>query len=194
MSKTSRAGNNINFTSGSPTSITSNSLPITLAGTVQLDSTTDLTINRNGGNVEIDSLFGTARNFTVNANVGNLTFTQIGASGFNLDNVNLTAENFYPDPASGVNVFADNLNVFSPNVLTISTAQTIGNVTYNSPVVFLGNIEYTCGAAGTITFNQSVDANTAGVDSVSFDFYPCTGSLSLQWPCRFYGSSRLHYG
>ena len=66
--------------------------------------------------------------------------------------------------------------------MTISTAQTTGSVTYDSPVVFQGNVVYSCGSAGTITFNQTVDANTFGVDSLAFDFDPCQGTLIFNGP------------
>ena len=172
---------NFNFNAGTPTTINSNALPITFnTGTIQLSN--DLTLNSNGGNITLSPLLGTGFNFTGNADVGNFNFVQIGASGQDLNNVNLTANAFSPTPVNGTNVFATSLTVNSPSVLTISTNQTTGAVTYNSPVVFQGNINYTCGTAGTITFNQRVDANTAGVDSVSFDFNPCTGSLVFNGP------------
>ena len=111
-----------------------------------------------------------------------MVFTQIGAPGQDLNDVFLTANSFTPTPIANVNVFANNLTVNSSTPLIISTNQLIGNTTYNQPVIIEGSITYTCGTSGTITFNGTVDANTAGVDSLAFDFDPCGGSLIFNGP------------
>ncbi len=172
------AGSDFNFTAGALTTISSNALPINfITGTLQLGAGTDLTVNSNGGDITLPNLLGTNRNLTLDAGFGNINFTQIGASGQNLNVVDMTATMFFPTPVAGTNVFANTLNLNSPTALTISTDQTIGALTYNTPVIFAGNINYTCGTAGTIVFQRSVDAMNPGVDSLTFDFDPCTGSL-----------------
>ena len=176
------AGGNFNFTAGTPTLVQSNVLPITFnTGTIQL-GTTDLSLTTFGGNITFGNLLGTGDNLTVNADVGSLVFTQIGALGDDLNNVTLTANSFTPTPTSNVNVFANNLTINSSIPLSISSDQLTGNVTYNQPVIIQGSITYTCGTSGTITFNGTVDATTAGVDSLAFDFDPCGGSLIFNGP------------
>ncbi len=176
------AGGQFNFTAGVPISIISSVEPITFStGTIQL-GTTDLTIQSFGGNVTLTSLLGAGRNLVVDADTGAMNFAQIGASGQNLNNVTLTANAFSPTPISNVNVFANSLTVSSSTPQIISSNQTIANVTYNAPIIIDGNIAYTCGSAGTIIFNNKVDANMAGVDTLSFDFSGCSGSILFNGP------------
>lgn len=175
------AGSNFNFTALSPITVTATVAPITFTtGTINLSN--DLTLKSNGGNISMANLLGTGFNFTANADVGNYSFVQIGALGQNLNNVVLTATNFSPTPVLGSNVFAAALTVNSITPLTISTNQLSGNITYNQPVIFQGNITYSCGAAGTITFNSTVDAFASGSNSLTFNFNPCTGSLVFNGP------------
>ncbi|MBS0585114.1 MAG: hypothetical protein JSR76_02290, partial [Verrucomicrobia bacterium] len=175
------AAGDFNITSGTLTQIRSNALPITfVTGTIQLIGS-DLSIDSSGGNITLTPVVGPGNSLTVDADTGNLNFVQIGALGDNLDNVTLTATTISPPPVAGSNVFADNLVVNSTTVVTISTDQTSGNVTYNSPVVIQGNINYSCGGAGTVTFNKRVDASGPG-DSLAFDFNPCTGSVVFNAP------------
>jgi len=172
------AGSNFNFAAGAPTAVSSNGVPISFnSGTMQLTAGTNLTVDSMGGDIALSALLGTGRDLTVEADFGNMTFTTIGAFGQNLNNVTLTANTFTPTPSAGTNVFASSLTVNSPSTTTISTNQITGTVTYNAPVVISGNISYTCGGPGTITYNRSVDALTAGVDSLTFDFNPCGGSV-----------------
>ena len=178
---TAGALSNFNFTAGVATSVSSNASPITFAsGTIQLNN--DLTLNSSGATITMGDLLGTGFNFTVNAGVGAYNFMQIGALGQDLNDVTLTSNHFTPTPVLGTNVFAASLNVNSSTPVTISSNQTITNLTYNSPVIFQGNIQYTCGTSGTITFNDTVDANTAGVDTLSFDFSTCPGSVIFNAP------------
>jgi hypothetical protein len=176
------AGGNFNFTAGIPASINSNALPITFnTGTIQLGAT-DLTINSNSGHITLTSLLGTGRNFAADADTGAMNFVQIGAMGQNLNNVTLTSNAFTPAPILNTNVFAASLTVNSSTPTVISTPQATGTQTFNAPVLIQGNIVFSCGAAGTITFNKTVDANTAGVDTLTFNFNPCTGSLIFNAP------------
>jgi len=176
------AGGNFNFTAGAPTAIDSNALPITFnTGTIQLGGT-DLSIMSNGGNITLTPLLGAGRNLVADAENGALTFIQIGAMGQDLNNVLLTSDAFSPTPVLDSNVFASSLTVNSSAPLVISTDQSINAVTYNSRVIFQGNITYSCGAGGTIIFNNRVDANTAGIDTLTFNFNPCSGSVTFNQP------------
>jgi hypothetical protein len=171
------AGTNFNFTAGVLTTVSSNSDPITFnTGTIQLGAT-DLTIDSNAGDITLTALLGTGRNLTVDADTGALNFVQIGAFGDDLNNVVLTSNAFTPTPVLGTNVFATSLTVNSVTPLVISADVVIGTITYNTPVIIQGNITYACGAAGTITFNKRVDADIAGVDTLTFNFDPCGGSV-----------------
>lgn len=183
------AGSAFNFTGGHtpvPT-ISSPVRPITFnTGTMQLASGTDLTIQSFGGTITLPSatpsLTGPGQNLIVNAGTGAMNFVQIGSSGNNLNNVTLTSNAFSPTPVLNSNVFANSLTINSTTPLTISTNQLIGATTYNQPIIFQGNIVYTCGSNGTITFNSTVDAFSATGNSLTLDFSPCGGSVVFAAP------------
>jgi filamentous hemagglutinin family protein len=175
------AGNNFNFTALSPVTVSSHSNPITFSnGTIQLAS--NLIVNSFGGDITLSPLLGTGVDLTVNADIGDITFVQIGAMGDNLNDVTFTSTNTTPTPVLNSNVFANSLTTNSSTPQVISTNQLFGTVTFNQPVIIQGNIFYTCGSTGTLTFNDRVDANTAGSDSLSFSLNPCGGSVVFNGP------------
>ncbi len=177
------AGGDFHFTAGALTTLTSNNKPITFSiGTIEL-GTTDLTVVSHGGAITIATLEGGGRILDINADTGAMNFVQIGSSGNNLSDVTLTSDAIIPTPILDTNVFADNLTIATSSAMTIlSLPQLIGNLIYNGPVTVQGNIVYSCGSAGTITFNDTVDADTAGVDTLAINFSPCTGSVIFNAP------------
>ncbi|MFA6501721.1 MAG: filamentous hemagglutinin N-terminal domain-containing protein, partial [Parachlamydiales bacterium] len=181
------AGGIFDFTSLSPASVTSNALPITFTtgtitpATINL-SNSDLTLISNGGTITMGNLSGPGFNFTVNAGMGIYNFNQIGSSGQDLNNVDLTANTFNPTPVLNTNVFAVSLQQNAPDSSILSGHQPSSIMTYNVPVFINGAVDFSCPGPGMVIFNSTVDALNGGVNSLSFDFNPCGGSIEFNGP------------
>lgn len=155
------AGTNFNFNAGALTTISSSNQAITFStGTMVLSTSNDLTVNSNGGNITLTTLTAGVggQNVTVNAGAGNVTVAGMATMANPLNDVVLTGTVVtHPDT-----IWANSLTINSPTITTISANLNTPGVdhTYNGPVIISGaSVTLT---VGNLTFNESLDANTAG--------------------------------
>lgn len=178
------AATNFSFIAGTATTIASSNKAITFTtGTIALGASTPLIVNSNGGNITLSDLTGNGLDLTVDANVGTLTYANIGTVVAPLNTVDLTAGTFSGTPA---NIHATTLNFNSPGVITINSSVSSPGVAliYNAPVIVTAdNITFsTCngGTGADITFNSTLDADNSTNRNISID--PCGHQVFFNAP------------